>query len=105
MESSLVVIPLLSLFLITTQISIVIHGRNMEKMHAQDIASSEAINGEFSGDDSFIHIDSPDPNQNLDLLITRRRNSVVGVFPGLSAAVGHEPITDVTGFAVIENQR
>lgn len=105
MESSLVLIPLLTLFLITTQISIVIHGRNMEKIHAQDVASRGALDGRFSADDTFVHINSPDPNQNLDLVITRKRKAIAKIVPGLSSILSREAITDVAGIAVIENTR
>lgn len=74
-------------------------------MHAQDTSSRAALEGQFSTNDSFVHIDSPDPNQNLDLVITRNRKSVMGIFPGLSTLMRREPMTDVSGIAVIENQR
>lgn len=101
----MVLIPLLSLFLITTQISIVIQGRNIERMNAQDISSREALDGKFSSEDSFVHIGSPDPTQNLDLVITRKRKPVITIFPGLPEVIGGEPLTDVSGIAVVENRR
>lgn len=104
-ESSLVLIPLLTLFLISAQLSIAIHGRNMEKVSAQDEASSRAITGEFSNSDTFLHINSPDPNQNLDLVISYRSRSLPKLLPGITNSSGSQMRTDVSGIALIENQR
>lgn len=104
-ESSLVLIPLLSLFLIAAQLTVVIHGRNMEKISAQDEASVRAISGEFSDSDTYLSIYSADPHHNLDLLVTHRERSLPAIFPGLSRLMGGDPKTDVSGIAIIENQR
>ncbi len=104
-ESSLVLIPLLTLFLISAQLSIAVHGRNMEKVSAQDEASTRAISGDFSANDTFLHINSPDPNQNLDLVISYRSRSLPKILPGITSALGGEMRTDVSGIALIENQR
>ena len=105
MESSLVLIPLLTLFLISAQLTLAVHGRNMEKVSAQDEASSRAISGEFSESDTFLHIDSPDPNQNLDLVISYRSRSLPKLLPGITDLLGNEIRTEVSGIALIENQR
>ena len=104
-ESSLVLIPLLTLFLITTQLTIAIHTRNMNKVIAQDRASLAGISGDFSPTDTFIHIDSPDPNQNLDLVVTHRISILPRLVPGLTEIMHREPTSDVSGMAVIENKR
>jgi len=104
-ESSLVVIPLLTLFLIAGQLTVALHFRNMEKMLAQDEASNRAISGEFNDSDTYLHIYSPDPNQNLDLVISRRKKSLIQIIPGLSQLMGSDLQTDVSGIAIIENQR
>jgi hypothetical protein len=106
-ESSLVLIPLLTLFLISAQLTLAVHGRNMEKVSAQDEASSRAVSGEFSDSDTFLHIDSPDPNpnQNLDLVISYRSRSLPKFLPGITGSLGHEMRTEVSGIALIENQR
>ncbi|MSX60555.1 MAG: hypothetical protein F2533_00270 [Actinobacteria bacterium] len=98
-------IPLLFLFLIALQITIAIHGRNMEKLQAQDIASRGAISGSFSSNDTFVHIYSPDPNQNLDMVITRKEKTLPRMIPGLASILGRELATDVSGVAIVENQR
>ena len=105
MESSLVLIPLLTLFLISAQLTLAVHGRNMEKVSAQDEASSRAVSGEFSESDTFLHIDSPYPNQNLDLVISHRSRSLPKFLPGMTDSLGHEMRIEVSGIALIENQR
>lgn len=97
-ESALVLVPLLTLFLIATQISIAIHARNTAKISAQDGASKRAISGQFLDSDTFLHIYSPDRHQNLDLVITRKASRVPQIFL--------EPKkVEVSGIAIIENQR
>lgn len=97
-ESALVLIPLLSLFLIATQINVAIHSRNMEKVAAQDQASKQALSGEFGELEEFLPIYSPDPNQNLDLVVSTRRSQLSSIF-------GVNRLVEVRGIALIENQR
>ena len=104
-ESSLVLIPLLTLFLISLQLTTAIHGRNMEKIAAQDEASSRAISGDFKDSDTYLHIYSPDPNQNLDLVISHRKKVLPALVPGLSHLMGSDITADVSGIAIVENQR
>jgi len=104
-ESSLVLIPLLTLFLISLQLTAAIHGRNMEKIAAQDEASSRAISGDFRESDTYLHIYSPDPNQNLDLVISHRKKALPTLVPGLSHLMGSDITADVSGIAIVENQR
>lgn len=104
-ESSLVLIPLLTLFLIAAQLTVALHGRNMEKVAAQDEASIRAINGEFKDSDTYLHIYSPDPNHNLDIVISHRQKSLPQLIPGISKIIGSDLSTEVSGIAVVENQR
>lgn len=104
-ESSLVLIPLLTLFLIASQITVAIHGRNMEKVAAQDEASTRAISGEFKSSDTYLHIYSPDPNQNLELVISHIEKRLPRLVPGISELTGSDVKTDVSGIAIVENQR
>ncbi|CAN2177705.1 hypothetical protein MCEMRE212_00211 [Candidatus Nanopelagicaceae bacterium] len=104
-ESSLVLIPLLTLILIAAQLTVAIHGRNMEKIAAQDEASTRAISGNFKSSDTYLHIYSPDPNQNLDLVISHRKKPLPTLVPGLSKLTDSDMTTDVSGIAIVENQR
>jgi len=69
----------------------------MEKVAAQDEASVRAINGEFKDSDTYLHIYSPDPHQNLDLVISHRERSLPQLIPGISQLSGSEMKTDVSG--------
>jgi len=104
-ESSLVLIPLMTLFLIAAQLTVAIHGRNMEKIAAQDEASVRAISGNFKDTDTYLHIYSPDPHQNLDLVISHRKKSLPVLVPGISKLAGSDFTTEVSGIAIVENQR
>ena len=104
-ESALVLIPLLTLFLVASQITIAIHGRNMTKISAQDGASTRAISGNFDETDTFLHIESPDHHQNLDLLISHKKRIRPHIMPGLESIMGSKKEIDVTGVAIVENQR
>lgn len=97
-ESSLVIVPLLTVFLIVTQISVAIHARNIAKIHTQDEASKRAISGKFSESDRFISIYSPDRNQNLDLVISHRRSLIPRILDSNREL-------EVLGIAIVENQR
>ncbi len=97
-ESALVLLPLMSLFLIATQINVTIHARNMEKVVVQDQASQRALTGDFEETDQFLSIYSPDPHQDLDLVVTTRERYVPRIF-------GDEHQVQVTGIAIVENQR
>ena len=97
-ESALVLIPLLSLFLIATQINVAIHSRNMEKVAVQDQASQQALSGEFGESERFLPIYSPDPNHNLDLVVSTRESDLPTIF-------GQKRRVEVRGIAIIENQR
>jgi hypothetical protein len=101
----MVLIPLLTLFLIASQLTIAIHGRNMVKISAQDAASQRAISGDFLESDTYLHIYSPDPNHNLDLVVSHEERFLPALVPGLSQVIGREPKIKVSGLAVVENQR
>jgi uncharacterized protein YbjT (DUF2867 family) len=54
--------------------------------------------GDFEETDQFLSIYSPDPHQNLDLVVTTKERSVPRIF-------GDEYQVQVTGIAIVENQR
>jgi hypothetical protein len=101
----MVLIPLLTLFLIASQLTIAIHGRNMTKISAQDAASRRAITGEFLESDTYLHIYSPDSNHNLDLIISHELRFLPSLIPGLDQLTGGKLGVNVSGLAVVENQR
>jgi hypothetical protein len=104
-ESALVLIPLMLLFLAGMQIATAAHTRNVEKIDAQNSASTRAISGEFESGDEFIHIDSSGDGQNLDLLITHRQSSLTDLVPGFLGGGSSNREVTVDGMAIVENQR
>lgn len=104
-ESSLVLIPLLILFLVGIQLTTAVHARNIASMSAQADATRRAISGEFMSGDQFIHIDTSGDGQNLDLLLTSRRMSLVDLLPGFLSGQSSKREIDLHGLAIIENQR
>jgi hypothetical protein len=101
----MVLIPLITLFLVASQLTIAIHGRNLAKISAQDGASRRAISADFQDSDTFLQIDSPDPNHNLDLVVSRQEGILPVLIPGLRQIIGGEPGINVNGLALVENQR
>jgi hypothetical protein len=106
-ESALVLIPLLILFLLAVQMGIVVNYRNMDQMYAQSAASSRAISGQIYISDQVIDLNSPDSFQQLKLLLTEKKRRIPTVLPsallpGLSAIFGGGKQTSARGLAVIE---
>ncbi len=104
-ESALVTIPLLLVFLFGMQILVSAHFRNIEKIALQDSVTKRAISGQLSESDSFIHVDSSGDSQNLDLLVARSESPLPILVPGLKEILGFEPMVNIDGIAIIENQR
>jgi len=87
-ESSLVLIPLLFLFLVGMQLILAIGMRD-----ADSLAAAER------------KLESPDRFSNLSLLITIQSRKIPELIPGLAALLGRELETDARGLAIIENTR
>jgi hypothetical protein len=104
-ESSLVLIPLLFLFLIGIQLILAIGMRDADSLKASDQASTRAISGNFTQSDREQMLKSPDRFSNLSLLITTQSRKIPQLIPGLAALLGRELETDGRGIAVIENTR
>jgi hypothetical protein len=104
-ESSLVMIPLLFLFLIGIQLILAIGMRDADSLSASDQASTRAISGNFSQSDREQKLQSPDRFSNLSILITMHSRKIPELVPGLAVLLGRELETDARGIAVIENTR
>ena len=104
-ESALVLVPLLILFLIGIQISLAIHARNIGRVEAQNNASVRAISGEFQENDNFIHIESSGDNQNLDLLVTHSDRTFQNLIPGFLTGASSVKKVGIEGIAIVENSR
>lgn len=101
-ESSLVLIPLLILFLICMELIVATNLRNGDFAIAQGDASQRAISGEIYSTDEVIELNSPDPFAHIRVLISRRRTGLPQLVPGLIALMGGAPTTDVKGAAIME---
>lgn len=101
-ESAMVLIPLLILFLIGIELITATNLRNGDAALAQGDASRRAISGEIYSTDEVIELDSPDRFAHIKLLITHRRTTLPQMVPGLIALMGGSPSTDVKGAAIME---
>jgi len=104
-ESSLVLIPLLLLFLVGMQLILAIGMRDADSLSAADQASTRAISGNFSPSDRERKLESPDRFSNLSMLITMQSRKIPQLVPGLAVLLGRELETDARGLAIIENTR
>ncbi len=99
-ESALVFIPLLILFLIGAQIIAATNLRNADLAMAQGEAANRAISQQFHADDEVIEIGGG--IEKIRVLITHRSHSVLQLVPGLIEIFGGIPKTQVVGISVIE---
>lgn len=99
-ESALVIIPLLILFLIGAQIIAATNLRNADLALAQGDAAARAISREFHADDKVVEIGGR--FEKIRVLVTHRSHSIPQLVPGLVELLEGTPATDVVGVAVIE---
>ncbi len=99
-ESALVLIPLLMVFLIGAQVIAATNLRNADLAMAQGDAAARAISQEFHPDDELIEIGGG--VEKIRVLVTHRSHTVPQLVPGLIELLGGTPATDVVGIAVIE---
>lgn len=99
-ESALVLIPLLIVFLIGAQVIAATNLRNADLAMAQGDAAARAISHEFHPGDELIEIGGG--VEKVRVLVTHRSHTVPQLVPGLIELLGGAPATDVVGIAVIE---
>ena len=99
-ESALVIIPLLVLFLTGAQVIAATNLRNADFAMAQGDAAARSISHEFKPDDEIIEIGGR--VQKIRVLVTHRSHTVPQLLPGLIELMGGSPVTDVVGVAVVE---
>lgn len=105
MESSLVMIPLVALFLITVELIVAVNSRNLDQTYAQSAASSEAISQILSDSDEIISFSSPHSYDDLRLVVTRRTKLLPRLIAGMPFLGGTRDVfTDVKGVAVMEHR-
>jgi hypothetical protein len=99
-ESALVLIPMLILFLIGVQLIVATNIRNAEMALAQGEASARAISHQYQPGDEVIEVGGR--IEKIQVLITHRTRILPQIVPGLVALMGGNPVSDVVGIAVIE---
>jgi hypothetical protein len=99
-ESALVLIPMLILFLIGMQLTVATNIRNAEMALAQGDASARAISHQYQVGDEVLEIGGR--IEKIQVLITHRTHLLPQIVPGLVALMGGRPVSDVVGIAVIE---
>ena len=99
-ESALVLIPMLILFLIGVQLIVATNIRNTEMALAQGEASARAISHRYQLGDEVLEVGGR--IEKIQILITHRVDTLPQMVPGLVALMGGNPVSDVVGIAVIE---
>lgn len=99
-ESSLVLIPMLVLFLIGIQIIVATNIRNADMALAQGDAAARAISHDFRSGDEILEVGGR--IEKINVLITHRSRTLPQLVPGLVELMGGAPTTDVVGIAVVE---
>lgn len=100
-ESALVAIPLMTLFLISFQLVLSISSRNIETSYAQSAAARNSITGRFEQGDVIIDLNSPDAFNKLRAVVTTHNRALPNLVPHLG---GKERSLNVHGFSILENQ-
>ena len=99
-ESALVLIPMLVLFLIGAQVIVATNIRNTDVALAQGDASARAISHEYRSGDEIFEVGGR--IEKIRVLVTHRSHTLPQLIPGLAQLMGGSPATDVVGIAVIE---
>lgn len=100
MESALVLIPMLILFLIGVQLLVSINIRNTQMALAQGDASARAISHQYELGDQLLEVGGG--IEKIQILITHRIQRLPQLVPGLFSLMGGNPVSEVIGIAVIE---
>jgi hypothetical protein len=101
-ESALVLIPLLILFLVTMQIGVAINFRNIDRTFAQSEASERAISGQFTSADRMMEVNPFGTFNSLGILITRKVSNIPILIPFIGNFINRAHRSEVTGIAVVE---
>jgi hypothetical protein len=100
-ESALVVIPLMTLFLISFQLVLSISSRNIQASYAQSAATHNSITGRFEQGDVIIDLNSPDAFNKLRAVVTTHNRALPNLVPHLGS---RERGIKVHGFSILESQ-
>jgi len=103
-ESAMVLIPLIFLFLCSIQLISAVYIRNSDQSFVQSQASIRAISGAFEDTDQIIRIPSRYTSESQNVLVVSKRRNIPLLVPGLGNFLGRELQSEAIGVAVIENQ-
>lgn len=102
-ESALVMVPLVVLFLITLGLVVAVNFRNIDASFAQSDASIHAITGTFNSSDEVVVLATRNSGKSLRMVISHRSRPLFGLGGHLPLAASSEFYsTDAVGIAVIE---
>jgi len=99
-ESALVLIPMLVLFLIGVQLIVATNIRNADLALAQGDAAARAISHQYQSGNELLEVGGR--IEKIQLLVTHRSHTLPQLVPGLVELIGAVPATDVVGIAVVE---
>jgi hypothetical protein len=102
-ESAMVLIPLLFLFLCGAQLTSSVFIRNLEMAKVQNEASTRAISHVLQPQDLILTVENQHRWGAQKLLVVKREREIPIVVPGLSKILGGRIISSVTGVAVMES--
>lgn len=105
-ESTLVIIPLLALFLLTLEIIIAINFRNVDLTLTQSDASTRAISAVVESGDEMLDFKSRKSLESIRILITHRKRILLRLVPKflLPGEEGSHSL-EVSGIAVVEGNQ
>lgn len=101
-ESSLVLIPLIFLFLVIFQLIIAINFKSIDHALVQSEATQQAIIGEVDEDARIHRIDL---YNDIRLMVISRARALPSLVPGLATILGRDPEITMHGVAVLEETR
>jgi len=102
-ESAMVIIPLLILFLLGAQLIVATNMRTLDMAITQSQASQRAITGVIYASDEVIDLNSPDAFEKIRILVTHKSRVIPQLLPNFIAMISRNPRIDVSGIAVMEN--
>ena len=101
-ESAMVIIPLLVLFLIGIQLIVATNMRTLDMAITQSRASQQAITGVLYASDEVIELNSPDAFEKIRILVTHKSRAIPQLLPNFISMLSRNPQVEVSGIAVIE---
>ena len=100
-ESALVIIPLITLFLATLQLIVTVNFRNVDLTMVQNRASAQATQQQVFSEDRLVKLNSYDSFDELRMLIVTKKREIPQIFPWVSKFLSGRQL-NLKGVALIE---